>query len=156
MRLINGVAAATAAITVVTLALFPLREIAPAVSLGVLYLLAVLLVASVFGVWLGIATAFGCALAFNFFHIPPTGRFTIAEAENWVALVVFIAVAVVANSLAERARSRAEEAEERRRESDLALELAKLLLRGEELAASLPTAAPGIDVRVVNDRSTTG
>ena len=27
------------------------------------------------------------ALAFNYFHIPPTGRFTIADSENWVALV---------------------------------------------------------------------
>ncbi len=31
-------------------------------------------------------TAFASAAAFNFFHIPPTGEFTIADAENWVAL----------------------------------------------------------------------
>ena len=28
--------------------------------------------------------------AFNFFHIPPTGRFTIADPENWVALAVYL------------------------------------------------------------------
>ena len=46
------------------------------------------------------------ALAFNFFHIPPTGRFTIAEGENWVALAVFLVAAIVASELAERARQR--------------------------------------------------
>ena len=47
------------------------------------------------------------ALAFNFFHIPPTGRFTITGGENWVALVVFFVAAVLASSLAEVARRRA-------------------------------------------------
>jgi hypothetical protein len=40
------------------------------------------------GAALGIATSVASA-AFNFFHIPPTGRFTIADADNWVALAVF-------------------------------------------------------------------
>ena len=58
------------------------------------YLLAVLLVSSRCGACgSGCATAVLSALAFNFFHIPPTGRFTIAEGENWVALAVFFVAA---------------------------------------------------------------
>ena len=34
-------------------------------------------------------TASLSAAAFNFFHIPPVGRFTIADARNWVALAAF-------------------------------------------------------------------
>lgn len=132
---------AAASIAAVTLILFPLRDVAPVVSLGVVYLLAVLLVASVWGLWLGLATAFASAMAFNFFHIPHTGRFTINEGENWVALAVFLVAAAVTSTLAERARTRAEEAEEHRREADLALELARLLLRGDDLGRSLPAAA---------------
>ena len=139
--LATGTLAAVAAVAAVTAVIFALRDVAPVVSLGVVYLLAVLLVASVWGLWLGVATAIGSALAFNFFHLPPTGRFTIHEPENWVALAVFLVVAVVASSLAQRARSRAADAEERRREADLALELARLLLRGDDLEASLPLAA---------------
>lgn len=141
LRAAAGPLVAIGAITAVTFLLFPLRDVAPVVSLGVVYLLAVLLVASLWGVWLGIATAVSSALAFNFFHLPPTGRFAIAETQNWVALAVFVIVAVVASSLAERARIRTAEAEDRRSEADLALELARLLLRGGEPGASLPTAS---------------
>ena len=81
------------------------------------------------------------ALAFNFFHIPPTGRFTIADAENWVALVVFLVAAVVASTLSELARQRAEEAEQRRREADLSAELARLLLGTPEPRSALAPAA---------------
>jgi two-component system, OmpR family, sensor histidine kinase KdpD len=140
-RLAAGLATAAASIAAVTLAIFALKDVAPVVSLGVVYLLAVLLVASLFGLWLGLVTAVGSALAFNFFHLPPTGRFTIHEAENWVALVIFLVVAVVASTLAQRARTRAEDAEARRREANLALELARLLLRGDDLDTSLPAAA---------------
>ncbi len=105
-----GIVAAVASVAFITALVYPLREIAPAVSVGVLYMLAVLFVSIFWGAWLGILTSLGGALAFNFFHIPPTGRFTISEAENWIALGTFFAAALVASSLAELARSRAVEA----------------------------------------------
>jgi two-component system sensor histidine kinase KdpD len=136
-----GVAAAALIVASTTALVFPLRTVAPVVSLGVVYLVAVLLISTVWGAWLGVATALASALAFNYFHIPPTGRFTIAEGENWVALAVFLIVAVIGSWVAQVARTRATEAEERRREADLAAEIARLLLRGEALSAALPAAA---------------
>jgi Domain of unknown function (DUF4118) len=65
---------AAAAVAVTTAVVYPLAQIAPVVALGVVYLLAVLLVSSFWGGWLGVATALASTLAFNFFHIPPTGR----------------------------------------------------------------------------------
>ncbi len=50
-------------------------------------------------------------------------------------------MAALASSLAEVTRSRTRDADERRREADLAAEMARLLLRGENLAEALPTAA---------------
>ena len=132
---------AVAAVALTTLLLYPLRDVAPTVSLGVVYLLGVMLVASIWGAWLGAITALASAAAFNFFHIPATGRFTIDHAENWVALAVFFVAAVFAAELAQRARQRAEEAEQRRAEADLAAELARLLLRGGSVDDSLPTVA---------------
>ncbi len=115
-----GLAVAAAFVAVEALLIFALKEAAPAVSLGVVYLLGVLVIATAWGRWLGIATCVASALAFNFFHIPPTGRFTIADGENWVALVIFVAVALLAGSVADLARARTAEAYERRREADLA------------------------------------
>jgi two-component system sensor histidine kinase KdpD len=122
---------------VTTLVVYPRKRVAADISLSVVYLLAVLFIASYGGMWLAIATALLGALALNFFHIPPTGRFTIADGEDWVALVVFLVAAVVASALANAARSRALEADQRRREADLAAEMSRTLLRGEDLPGAL-------------------
>jgi two-component system, OmpR family, sensor histidine kinase KdpD len=136
-----GVVVAAAAVAATTGLIYPLADVAPVTALGVVYLVAVLLVSSLWGGWLGAATALASALAFNFFHIPPTGRFTISEGENWVALAVFFVAALVASTLAERARIRTREAQERREEADLAAEMARLLLRGTSLAEALPVVS---------------
>ena len=112
-----GVLTAVGAVAAITALIYPVRGVAPAVSTGVLYLIAVLAISIVWGLWLGLATCLASAIAFNFFHIPPTGQFTIADGEDWVALVTFFIAAVVASSLAELARTRAAEAEERGREA---------------------------------------
>ena len=109
-----GVLAAVGSVAVVTAVIYGLRELVPVVSTGVVYMLAVLFVSSYWGLWLGLLTALLSAAALNFFHIPPTGGFTIAEGENWVALGVFFIAAVAISGLAGAARARAEEAERRR------------------------------------------
>src|SRR3954465_11532950 len=108
-----GIAVAAAGGALTTLLIYALDDVAPVLSLGVVYLFAVLLVATVWGVWLGIATAIASAAAVNFFHIPPTGRLSLAESENGVGLVVFFVAAVAASWLAQIARTRASETDER-------------------------------------------
>ena len=126
----TGLAVAVASVALTTALIFPLAEAVPVVSTGVVYLIAVLLVSSYAGLWLGLFTAVLGAAAWNFFHLPPTGEFTIADGENWVALVVFMVAALVTSTLAGAARSRAEDAERGRREADLTAEMARLLLGG--------------------------
>jgi two-component system, OmpR family, sensor histidine kinase KdpD len=139
-----GVLTAAVLVTVETLVLYLLDDVAVPVSLGVVYLFGVLVVSIVWGAVLGIATSLASAAAFNFFHIPPTGRFTVADAENWVALVAFLVVAAAASSLAEAARHRAQEAEQRGREAALAAELARVLLGAPDLPVALAPAAQRI------------
>jgi two-component system, OmpR family, sensor histidine kinase KdpD len=138
---IAGVAVAAVSVAAITALIFPLRQISPASSNGVVYLLAVLLVSTIWGLWLGVVTSVASAAAFNFFHLPPTGRFTIADSQHWVALGMFLVAAVVASAVAELARSRASEAEQRRREADLAAELARMLLGGASVDATLDDAS---------------
>ena len=135
--LLIGLVAAVASVAAITAANYGLREVAPPVSTGVVYLLAVLLVSSRWGLWPGLVTSFLSAAAFNFFHIDPTGAFHVADGGNWVALTVFLVAAAVTSTLAHAARERAEEADRRRREADLTTEMARLLLGGSSLEDSL-------------------
>jgi two-component system sensor histidine kinase KdpD len=134
------VVVAVLAVAATTLLIYPLREVGPEVSPGVVYLLAVLLVAVYQGLALGLLTGVLSAAAFNFFHIPPTGRLIVADSAHWVALGVFLVAATVASAVADLARTRAAEAERRREEADLAAGTARVLLGGATLADALPQA----------------
>jgi two-component system sensor histidine kinase KdpD len=136
-----GVLVVIAGVALSTLIIYPLKHVAPIASLSVVYLPAVLIVSITWGAWLGIATALLSAAAFNFFHLPPVGEFTIRDSRNWVALAAFLVVAMIASSVAEVARARTRDANERRQEADLAAEMARLLLRGNSLTGALKTAA---------------
>jgi two-component system sensor histidine kinase KdpD len=140
-RPLTGLATSVLAVALATLAIFGLKNVAPVVSLGVVYLPAVLLVAICWGVWEGLFCALLSAAAFNFFHLPPTERFTIADGRNWVSLVAFIVVALVVSAVADLARAGAVEAQQRRREADLAAAMARELLLGEDTERALGSTA---------------
>jgi two-component system, OmpR family, sensor histidine kinase KdpD len=135
--LVAGGLVAAALVATITALGYGLREIMPAVSTGVIYMLAVLLVSSYWGLWLGLATSVASAVAFNFSHIPPTHRLAIAAPEHLVALGAFLVAAVLTSTLADRARARAAEADQRRREADLTAEMARLLLGSGSTEAAL-------------------
>ena len=139
-----GLGVALGSVALCTAAIYPLKSIAPVVSLGVVYLLAVIVVSIFWGLRLGLFTALLSAVAFNFFHLPPTAQFTISDSRNWVALAAFFVVAAIASTLAELGRSRTEEADARRREADLIAELARTLLAAPDVDAALPVAAERI------------
>ncbi|HET9124016.1 MAG TPA: DUF4118 domain-containing protein, partial [Solirubrobacteraceae bacterium] len=137
----GGVLVSLFAVAVATAAISALKQIAPVVSLSVVYLPAVLLVSTYWGIALGLFCSLLSAAAFNWFHVPPTGRFTIAQSDNWVALIAFVVVALAVSAVAELARSRALEAERRRREADLAAAMARELLLGEDTQRALGSTA---------------
>lgn len=113
-----GWLAAVGVVAGATVVVYPLKSVAPAVSLGVVYIPGVLLVSTWWGWRLGLVAAVGSALAFNWFHLPPVGEFEIGADRDAVALVVFVIVALACGSLAEMARARAAEAERRREETE--------------------------------------
>jgi K+-sensing histidine kinase KdpD len=112
----------------VTGLIFLLKPHIPVLSLGVLYVLAVLPVAIVYGLPYAIGVSIASMLAFNFFFLPPLHTFTLADSRNWFALAVFVVTAIVVSELAARSRRRAEEA------SRLAREATALLEERERLA----------------------
>src|SRR5438552_12457395 len=136
-----GVLVAVASVAAATALIYPLKRVSPVVSLGVLYVLAVVVVSTLWGLAFGIGTSVLSAAAFNYFHLPPRGRFDLADERDWVALLVFVIVAVTTGLVAELARLRGEEAERRRQEADLAAEMAQLLLGTAELEEALRLSA---------------
>ena len=110
------------AVAVVTGVIYALEPVAPVLSLGVLYLFAVLPVAALWGLRYAIPVSIVSMLAFNFLFLPPVHTFRLADSENWVALAVYLVTAVSVSGLSARARRRAEEAEQRRGEAVRAAE----------------------------------
>jgi len=92
------------AVAVVSLAILALKPVAPVLSLGVLYLFAVLPVAALWGLRYALAVSIVSMLVFNWFFLPPTHTFQLADSENWVALAVYLVTAVSVSGLATRGR----------------------------------------------------
>ncbi len=93
-----------AAVAVVSLAIFALKPVAPVLSLGVLYFFAVLPVAALWGLRYALSVSIVSMLVFNWFFLPPTHTFQLADSENWVALAVYLVTAVSVSALATRRR----------------------------------------------------
>jgi signal transduction histidine kinase len=119
----------------------PLRPVAPETSLGGLYLIGVLVVSMVWGLALGAATSVASVVAFDFFHLTPRGGFIPAAHKDLIGLAILLVVALLLSSLADLARKRAIEVDERREEADLAAEMARLLLRADDLRSALRKAS---------------
>jgi two-component system sensor histidine kinase KdpD len=136
-----GLLATVAAVAVGTLIVYPLKSIAPVGSLGVVYLPGILLISIVWGLRLGLIASLASAIAFNYFQLPPLHRFTIADEENWVALLTFVIVAGISSTVAGLAREQALEAERRREEAAAALEeLAALARERDRMQAEMVEA----------------
>jgi two-component system sensor histidine kinase KdpD len=136
-----AVAVAVAGVAAATALVYPLKTVAPVVSLGVVYLPVVLAVAMLWGGAAGVASAFLSAAAFGFFHLPPVGRFALADDRDWIVLLSLVVVAAVTGAIAEVARKSAGELAERSREADLAATLSEMLLGAPRLADVLPQAS---------------
>ncbi len=92
------------------------------------YLLVVLGIATVWGLFEAVAASILGVIFFNYFFLPPVGTFTIADPQNWVALFVFLMTAVIASHLSASAKRRAEEAILRQHELQRLYALSRNLL----------------------------
>ncbi|MFG1623958.1 DUF4118 domain-containing protein [Kribbella sp. NPDC049227] len=105
------------------------------------FLLAVIVVALVGGLWPAMVTAIGGTVVLNYFFTPPTRTFTIAELNNVLALAIFVLVAAMVSSVVDRAARRTRQAARAAAESETLATLAGSVLRGE-------TALPALLERV--------
>jgi two-component system, OmpR family, sensor histidine kinase KdpD len=102
-------AGALTAITIVVVLLGALPDVSHT-TVALALLLIVLGTATLARLAIAILVSVVAMLTFNFFFLPPVGTLTIAHPQNWIALIVFLIVAIIASNLSAAVRAREREA----------------------------------------------
>ncbi|MFF5209193.1 DUF4118 domain-containing protein [Streptosporangium sp. NPDC000396] len=136
-RRLAGWALAVAGMPALTAALIPFKNDLSLPSEILFFLVMVVGVALIGGMWPAITAAVGGSLLLNYFFTPPVGGFTIADPENLFALIVFVLVAVMVSAVVDLAARRTREAARAGADAELLATLAGHVLRGEAAVPSL-------------------
>ncbi|MFI6316730.1 DUF4118 domain-containing protein [Nonomuraea sp. NPDC050556] len=136
-RRITGWAMAVAGMPALTALLAPFRDDLALPSEILLFLVMVVGVALVGGMWPAITAAIGGSLLLNWFFTPPIGELTIADPENLLALAVFVMVAAAVSAIVDLAARRTREAARAGADAEILSTLAGHVLRGEAALPSL-------------------
>src|ERR1700722_6589186 len=85
------------------------------------------------GLIYSVCLSIGCTLLYNYFFLPPIGSFTISDPQNWIALLAFLASAIVISRISESERRQAGGSESRRGEMERLYQFSNQLLMEENL-----------------------
>jgi two-component system, OmpR family, sensor histidine kinase KdpD len=96
-------------------------------NISMLYLLAVMAAAVVYGRGPAIFASLLAFLTFDWFFVEPLHQFTVSDPEEWVSLLLFLLTATVTGQLAAGQRQRAREAQQREREAVVLYDVVRLL-----------------------------
>lgn len=96
-------------------------------NISIIYLLLILVLASARGRYAALVAAAVAFLSFDFFLIPPFFSFSISRWEEWLALVVFLATALITSQLATVTRQSVEQARLREREARILYEAGRVI-----------------------------
>jgi two-component system sensor histidine kinase KdpD len=97
-------------------------------TIALTFLLAILAVSAVWGMAVSVFMSVVAVLAINYFFLPPVGTFTIADPQNWVALLAFLVTSIMGSQLSARMRRQADEAHQRGREIERLYKFSQKLL----------------------------
>ena len=131
-RRLAGYALAAVLAPLLTLFLASLRGHLDLTSDVLVFLVAVIAVALVGGFAPALLEAIVGSMLLNFYFTPPLHKFTIAQANNVLALVIFAAVALVVSFLVDDAARRTKQAARASAESELMVTTAGSVLRGQQ------------------------
>jgi len=131
-RQIAGYVLAAALSALLTLVLANLHSSLNLTSEGLLFLVAVVVVALVGGFVPAVLAAIASSLLLNYYFIPPVHRLTIAQANNALALVVFVVVGLLVSWVVDIAARRTTQAARANAESELLATTAGNVLRGQQ------------------------
>jgi signal transduction histidine kinase len=113
-----GIVVASALIAVEALVVRLLQHVTSENIFGAVFLFGVLIVSAGWGFGLAVMTTLASALVYVYFHLDGDGSYLPTQVKDWVAILVFLPLALLANLLAGQARLRTAEANQRRREAE--------------------------------------
>jgi len=122
-----GIAVAASFIVAETVLAYVLERIFPGMPFGVVFLLGVLVVSAGWGFGLAVSTTAVSALVYAFVHLDADGSIFPITTEDWVGIIVFVPIALLANVLAGQARLRTAEANRRRQEAEESRDATRML-----------------------------
>jgi two-component system sensor histidine kinase KdpD len=102
-----------------------------------LFLVAVVAVSVVGGLYPGLLGAVAGSLLLNYYFTPPIHRFTVSEHDNVIALVAFLVVAAIVSSVVDLAARRTRQAARATAESRSLATVAGSVLRGDDALTAL-------------------
>jgi len=136
-RRLAGYALAALLAPLVTLILSSLGNGLNLTSQVLFFLVAVIAVALVGGFVPAVLEAIAASLLLNYYFTPPVHKFTIAEANNALALGVFVVVGLVVSSVVDGAARRSKQAARATAESEMLVTAAGSVLRGQQALAAV-------------------
>lgn len=110
-------------VSLMTAALFLLRDSLNTSTVALLFLIPVMISTSLWGLFSGVFSAFAAFLAYNYFFLQPYYTFNVHDSQDIITLLIFLAVAVFNSQLVGRVRSGLAAAVARERETTLLYEL---------------------------------
>jgi two-component system sensor histidine kinase KdpD len=117
------------------------RDFLDAPIIVLIYLLAVVIGTTIWGLGPGLWAAFTAFLAFNYFFIPPLYTLVVHRWQDVMALVIFLIIAVIINVLVGRAQAGMNEARSREQEAVSLYELSTALADARTESASAQLVA---------------
>ena len=96
-----------------------------------LFLVAVVLVSLIGGLWPALLAAVAGSLLLNYYFTPPIGQFTIAEGDNLLALAIFVVVAIAVSWVVDTAARKTRQAAQAGADAQTLATVAGGVLRGE-------------------------
>jgi two-component system sensor histidine kinase KdpD len=136
-----GYAASVAAVVLASLVAEAARHLLGIVNISLIYLIVVVAVATLWGLWPALVASLLAATALDLLFVPPFGTLTVAQPGDWLTLLFFLVIAVLTGRLAAGARARAEEAHRRERATAVLYDLSTALIAEGDLAVILPGIA---------------
>ena len=110
-------------------------------TIALTFLLAILAASTIWGMLVSSLMSVFAVVAFNYFFLPPIGTFSIADPQNWVALLAFLVTSITGSQFSSRIRKEADEAHRRRREVERLYRFSRQLL-GEGNVIQLMNSMP--------------